>query len=189
MTAQYASGYVEGGAARNIECGFYPDFVQVINMTDLDNSWQANLTPIIHFDDGGTANLPAIEPGDHIRAADQGWSATVRDVYIHTGSWSGNSAEGWLFLDPGSVENPGNVADNDVIHVAKQKGGPYTATNAMVDDTDGLLEPGYNIQATPAGTDGFILYTSDTNSRGFTVPSLGADNELLYWQAFGPGTG
>lgn len=186
--AQYASGYIEGGAARNVECGFWPEYVRVLNVTDQDTIYEGHLTPIIEFDGGGGTGLEIL-PGDNIRASDAGWSAVVQEVVLMNGSWSGGNAEGYLILVPGSVVNASAIADNDNIAVSRQKGGAYSGNYATVDDADGLAEAGITVATTVAALDGFILYTSATASRGFTTPSLGANNELLFWQAFGPGVG
>lgn len=188
--AQYASGYFEGGAARNIDCGFWPDYVRIVNVSDRDHLYEAHTVPIIEFDTGSTTHREEIGAGDFIRAADSGWSGVVREVVITAGAFSTDNATGYLILEPGSLEGAANIADNDVIHIARQKGGAYTATDVMVDDADGQMETTFITQTTVAapGNDEEITYYA--GFRGFSVQSaVGGANDLMYWQAFGHGAG
>lgn len=187
---QVADGYIEGGTAQNIELGFHPRYVRILNLTEATEVYyDASLYDVLRFDDGDNEE---ILPGYTVQASDGGWSGVVAEVILTDGSW-GSGAAGYLVLEPGSLTGASNLADNDVIRVAKQKGetpsGDWgdlnTATNyRRTFDTD--TEVGF------IAANGITPYdgTSGGNGAGFSIGTgIGSANDLLYYIAFGGGAG
>ena len=188
---QVADGYIEGGTAQNIELGFHPRYVRILNLTEgTEVYYDASLYDVLRFDGGGTEE---IEAGYTIQAADDGWSAVVAEVVLISGTWAGGDAAGYLVLEPGSLTGAGNLADNDNIKVATQKGGDpsgnwatlNTATNyRRTFDTD--TEVGFIASNDITPYDG----TAAGNGVGFSIGTgIGSADDLLYYIAFGGGAG
>lgn len=189
----YAQGNLitpAAAAAINVECGFYPDYVKILNRTDAEVE-EASLQDALAFDGGGGTGLE-IKPGDIIRGATGGWEAVVEEVVLASGTWPGGNAAGLLMLVKGS-RTSGTITDNENIGVSRQKGLTPSGNYASV--ATGLLTGTLNIDdavAAAAANAGITLYTgtSGDKSRGFTIGSaLGGTGKRLFWQAWARGVG
>ena len=182
----YWQDYIVGtGAAVNLEIGFIPDVVRVTNLTDRDAIAIGVGHTILPFDDS-TGTTP-LEEGDLILGATSKARGVIKKVLVHTGSWGGSNAQGFLVLEHEELE--GTFQDNDNIQVVKQKGGPgdgntYVTLSGASVATDvaigaAVAAAGSNI--TVKAYDG----TSAGKGKGVTLGSaLSEDNKLLLVEAF-----
>ena len=195
----YASGLLVGtGAAINVSLGWVPDYVKVINLTDADMIFEGPLADVINFDSGGTLELMK---GDEIYASDGGWSGTIQEVLVRSGTWAGGDAAGWLVLEPGSLEGGANIANNDVIYRRPQQGGTDATNRATVASANRVtvtmqLDPTNGTDGNkmdPAGSNEHILPYHGTSAgagAGFTLQSSISENDkLLSYQAWICGAG
>lgn len=197
----YSSGFLTGtGAAQTVELGFVPDYVRVVNLTDADMIFEGPVYEVVAFDTGDSAS-DVIRAGDVIHAEDNGWLGVVKQVLVHTGAWGGNTAaSGWIVFEPGSLVGADNIADDDPIHVAPQKGATGATEFAKVSaaglvTTTMQLDPTNSTDANkmdPAGANEHIQAyygTSGADQSGFTLQSsISEDNKLLFYQAWGEGS-
>ncbi|MFN8829162.1 MAG: hypothetical protein ACK5W0_04755 [Labrys sp. (in: a-proteobacteria)] len=168
-------GYVLGtGAALNVEVGFVPDFVKVINMTDGDKVTEAALNnEIIPFTSGGVIEIRA---GDTIVGVTSGARAVVSQVLLASGTWAAGTAAGFFV-----------VSVDDVV-------GTFGAENVRVgagtDDATVTARVALNIDydtEVAAATGNAALSSfmgSATLGKGFTIGSTVSEaGKLLFWQA------
>lgn len=188
---RYNDGFIIGtGAARNIELGFVPSWVRIVNLTDADKVYEGPIAEAIAFDDGGTAEITA---GMRIDAADDGWRGIVGQVLLASGSWEGGDAAGWIVFEPGTLEGAANIGNNDVIHASDQADvkGPATDTDVAA---AGLVAVGVEHDPTNT-TDGSKMdpesgltayYGSHASAaRGFSISAaISEDGKLLGYQAW-----
>jgi len=170
-------GYIHGtGAALNIEIGFIPDKVTIVNVTDGDLITVGLMHERVAFTSGSVA----IKAGDTITGlTNTGVSGVVDQVILDSGSWAGGDAAGWLIFK----------ADRIV--------GTFGSENAEINDsgTNDLTvaaetETGVAIAAAVASATGnaaVIAYHGDADSgyaKGFTVGStVSEDGKLLHYEA------
>ena len=192
---RYNDGYLIGtGSARNVELGFIPSFVRVMNLTGTINVTQAALGEVIGFDGGGTKEIRA---GDAIYASDKGWEGIVQQVILNTGSWAGGNATGFIVFVPGTLTGAGNIADNDVIRIRPQDGVDDTATNRADVVTAGVRNGTFRTVAATALAAGgsnqdIVAYqgADAAGAKGFTIQSaVLADGDLGFYQAWSPDPG
>jgi hypothetical protein len=91
-------GYLVGnGAAQNVELGWVPDYVEVVNVTDGDKIHKAFIGPkqVVPFSGGGTTEIVV---GDKIVGATSAASAWVEEVLLYSGTWSGGDAAGFFVV-------------------------------------------------------------------------------------------
>lgn len=175
MTEQVKTGFLRGtGAAINVELGFVPDFVMVINMTDGDLITCGALGKVMAFTSGSLE----IQAGDKVSQSDTIY-ATVRQVILDTGSYAGGDAAGWLIFD------------------ADQITGTFTAAAAAVNDSGdddftaaAIDEDGVSIAAAVAGTTTAAtsaqsyVGAAGSAAKGFTVgATVSEDAKLLFYVA------
>ena len=201
---RYNDGFIRGtGAARNIELGFVPSWVRLINLTDADMIFEGPVAEAIAFDGGGNTahDTREIKAGDMIHASDDGWHGTVKQVILSTGSWAAGTAAGWIVFEGGTLEGVSSIADNDTIYVRPQAGAKGSADAATVNGA-GLttvtvqLDPTNTTDANkmdPAGTNEHIkpYYGAEgSKARGFTLESAVCESaKLLAFQAWAPDPG
>lgn len=167
-------GFVHGtGAALNVELGWIPDFVMVVNLTDGDDIWANFLGPVTAFTSGGTTE---IKKGDEIVGLTSGATAKVREVILDSGSWAGGDAAGWLILD---VET---IVGTFVGEGAGVNGGTTDfATLSAVHDEDGIDIDDAVAPTTTAATQ-LTSYKGDASNgyaKGFTIGSTVSENAKL----------
>lgn len=170
------TGFAYGtGAALNIECGFIPEFVIVINHTDGDvfNFAMPKYRPMA-FTSGGTSEIKA---GHTIVGATSGAKAKVLQVLADTGTWAGGDAAGSLILDADTVVG---TFTSEAIYIEGESGlddatGAAIGTVGVDSDTEIAADTGITPYVGAAGT----------NSKGFTLATaVSEDAKLLSWIAF-----
>ena len=191
----FAKKYLAGtGGAVNVELGFIPDWVRVTNITDDDVIHEGPLERVLAFDGGGGGGLE-LRGGQRIQgsSADKP-EALIRDVVVHTGTWTAGNAQGFIILD--LDEKPGTFENNEDLAVATQVGNRLIdehvfAGNYATMSADGpsavALELGSSGAAKGAATDTIAAYygTAGSASKGITLGStISEDNKLLVVQAW-----
>ena len=187
---RYNDGFIVGtGAARNIELGFVPSSVKIINISGRA-TFEATLAQVIAFDSGSVE----IKAGMRIDAADEGWRGVVAEVILASGSWAGGDAAGWIVFEPGTLVGSANIANNDGIFASDQAD-LAGRTNVADVSAAGLVAVGVerpvgggavvaNAEITP------YLGTEGSAAKGFTIAAgIAADNDLVRYQAWAPDPG
>tara|TARA_Y100000310_G_scaffold337654_1_gene425290 strand:- start:378 stop:1001 length:624 start_codon:yes stop_codon:yes gene_type:complete len=175
-------GHIHGtGAALNVEIGWVPDYVKIVNLTDGDKIYENFLGKVIAFTSGGLATAvngsKEIKPGDKLTGlTTTGTTTVIREIIMDSGSWSAGDAAGWLIS---------NAEDNV---------GVFGSENAEVNDSGGnditvavADEDGIDVDTEVAGTTtaatNIQSYVGDADSgyaKGFTVGStVSEDGKLL----------
>jgi hypothetical protein len=170
MTAQVKSGFVNGTAsAVNVELGWIPDHVRVVNLTDgnkINENW---LAKVMTFTSGSLE----IVSGDKVSQ-----SATiygyVKQVILDSGSYAGGDAAGWLIFDADQIFGTFTSAAAEVNDSGDND---LTASAANQDGIDIDTE----VAATTTAATNIAAYLgSATASKGFTIgATVSADGDLL----------
>lgn len=180
-TGQVASGFLRGtGAAINVELGWIPDFVQVINLTDGDKIHANFLKKVIAFTSGGTDEIKA---GDKIHGNTSDATAIVDQVILDTGSWAGGDAAGWLILEQASHNGTFQAETGYREDVDSDGDDKITLAAADQDGVDIDTE----VAATTTAATNIAEYvgSSGSNAKGFTVgATISEDAKLLGYFAF-----
>jgi len=180
-TGQVACGFLRGtGAAINVELGWIPDFVMVINLTDGDDIWMNALRKVVVFTSGGTEEIQA---GDKLHGNTSDATAIVQEVILDTGSWAGGDAAGWFILEAASMT--GTFGSETAYRDGEDADGTDRVTIAVAD------QDGVDIDTEVAGTTTAATNVSEyvgssaSNAKGFTVgATISEDAKLLYYTAF-----
>jgi hypothetical protein len=141
---------VGNGAAINVELGWIPDHVRVVNLTDADKDTEAFLGQIaysIPFTSGGTKVIAA---GDTITGATTaGASARIARVEVSSGTFAGGDAAGFFIVRYGDMT------------------GTFTSENVYVssDDTSGTNDATVTANVT-------ISFSTDTEVAGETTNAM-----------------
>lgn len=176
------TGLIRGtGAAVNVQLGWIPDYVKIVNLTDGDKVHEGFPGySIVVFTSGGTTE---IEKGMLIKGATSGATARVSDVIVDTGSWAAGDAAGWIVIDPAS--KVGTLTTENIF----VPGGTNDAT-IVVDVTFTI-----DIDTEVAGATGNAAITpyvgaASTAALGFTIGStISEDAKLLGYVAMRSGPG
>jgi hypothetical protein len=171
MTTNFKTGFFYGtGAALNVELGFVPDYVQIVNRTDGDKmhvSWVSKRT--MAFTSGGVNEIKA---GHTLVGATSGATATVLAVLADTGTWAGGDAAGTLILDAKSIVGTfgsesvyfkGSSSTNDATGAAVGGGGVDLDTEVAGDT---VITP--------------YLGVAGSAAHGFTVASGASEDAKLF---------
>lgn len=189
MESRYAADFLVGtGAAQNVEIGFVPDWVRVINVTDGDALYEGCLAPVRKFTSGGTRE---VKRGDQLVQLTNGRvsaSGVVRKVLRTSGSWAGGDAAGYLIFETGSLV--GTLGDAAAA-VAPQKGARSSADHLTLaaNDAEGIKVAA--AVASAAANQNIVPYvgTSGAGSEGFTIESeISESGKLLHFQAWSSGS-
>jgi hypothetical protein len=170
------TGFFYGtGAALNVELGWIPDFVTLVNITDGDVINQAfPAIKTMAFTSGGTNEIKA---GHTIVGATSGARARVRQVLADTGTWAGGDAAGTLIVEADTVT--GAFASESIY---------YDGSSSTNDATGAALgTPGEDIDTEVASDTGISAYVGGaaSNAKGFTVgSSISEDAKLFGYTAF-----
>lgn len=171
------TGYLRGtGAAINVELGWIPDKVTIINETDGDKVWVNTLKKKMVFSSGSTAPVA----GDKLTGQTSGATGTVLEVLLDTGSWAGADAAGWIILDPSTISG---TFQSEAVEV-NDSGTGDDLTGAAIDQ-DGI-DIDTEVAATTTAATNIIAYvgSSGANALGFTVGStISEDAKLLSYEA------
>lgn len=173
---QFKAGFVYGtGAAVNVEVGFIPDFVIVINHTDgtVFNMAMPAFRPMA-FTSGGTNE---IKDGHWIIGATSGARARVVKVLTDTGSWAGGDAAGTLILDSATIE--GTFGSENIYYEGSSSTNDATGAAVGTFGVDSDTEIAADTGITP------YVGSAGSASQGFTLASgIAIDAKLLTWAAF-----
>ncbi len=174
----FKSGELVGtGSAINVQIGWIPTKVTVVNVTD-GNKITIGFPKryIIPFSDGGTNVLAA---GDTIEGATSGATGVIATVLLYSGTWAAGTAAGFFVMEPGIV---GTFQSENVVGEASGATDDATVTvqvtHSVDIDTEVAGVTGNSAIAPYAGT-------AAANSKGFTLgSSVSTDNKLFRWGAW-----
>jgi hypothetical protein len=177
-TGMIASGYTVGNAAAiNVSLGWYPDKVEVWNLTAgtiVTNGFLSRQS--IPFSSGGTTEVTA---GQRIKGATSGALAIVEAVLLYSGTWAGGDAAGFFVVRDvtGTFQSENAYMDLD--------------DTAGIDDATITVNVTFSIKIDTAAaavttTSAILRYAGSTTAGiGFTIGSVVAtEANLLYWIAF-----
>ena len=197
---RYNDGILVGtAAAQDIEVGFVPSWVKVINQNSGTGNagvpivYEGPVAEVISFDSGGTEPITA---GQRVDAMDGGWRGIVKQVIVYAGTWAAGTADGFLVFEPGTLVGAGNIADNDVIYTSDQVDVRGPATDRAAVEVAGLkdlttvetstfdLSAAAGVRITP------YYGASGEKSHGFTFGATISDSDnMLFYQAWAPDPG
>lgn len=171
-------GYSLGtGAAINVELGWIPDYVRIINLTDGDKITEGFLArKLIPFSSGGTNEVVA---GDTIVGATSGATAVVAQVFLASGTWAGGDAAGFFLTYEDAIV--GTFGSENV----------YVSGDGGTNDATVTVQAEYNVDSDTevasatgnAAVSGYVG-VAGTNAKGFTIGStVSEDNDILGWVA------
>lgn len=187
MSSQVKVGFIHGtGSAENVELGWIPDYVKIVNLTDGDKIHENWLHKVIAFTSGSVE----IEAGDTLKGITSGAYATVKQVILDSGTWAGGDAAGWIVLEHegqsgtfeaengGQVAKVGDTPDNELtLTAAADQDGIDIDTEVAGTTTDAT-----NVKA--------YVGSAASNAKGFTVGSTISENgKLLGFIALRSGPG
>jgi len=177
---QFQCGYTVGNAAAiNIELGWIPDWVRVVNLTDADKDTEAFLGGgryVIPFSSGGTTE---IEVGDTIWGVTSNATAQVLQVLLYSGTWAAGDAAGFLVVD----DVDGTFDSEAVNNVSDASAADYATVTVNVNhywstDTEVAAE------TTTSRLTQYVGVQAE-NAKGFTIGAVVAEEaKLLAWFAF-----
>lgn len=165
------TGFFYGtGAATNIEVGFVPDQVTLVNRTDGDKmhvSWVAKRT--MAYTSGGPNEIKA---GHTLVGATSGATATVLSVLKTSGTWAGGDAVGTFIIDAKSIN--GTFGSESVY---------YDGSSSTNDATGAAVGGGgVDLDTEVAGDTSITPYlgAEGSASHGFTVASGASESGKLF---------
>jgi len=182
-TGQVATGFLKGtGAAVNVELGWIPEYVQIINLTDGDKVHINHVAKVIAFTSGGTSEIKA---GDKLHGNTSDDTAIIRQVILDSGTWAGGDAAGWFIF-----EHATETGDLTAAETAYREGvdadGTDGCTLTAAQDQDGI-DIDTEVAGTTTAATNVIAYvgSSGSNAKGFTVgATVSEDAKLLGYLAF-----
>ena len=183
MKPMFKSGTVVGtGAAINVECGFVPDYVRVVNLTDGDLVTELYHGVPILFDSGSTE----IKPDMEITGGTSGATARVKEVVLTSGTWAGGDAAGALLLHDETVA--GTFSNDEIIKLVDDRGYNRTTDAATVNGTIGTsgiaIAAAVATVTTAATRVTAYAGTAAGYSAGFTIGSTVSESgKVLRWVA------
>ncbi len=183
-TGQVAAGFLRGtGAAINVELGWIPDFVQIVNLTDGDKVHANFLKKVVAFTSGGTEEIKA---GDKLHGNTSDATAIIDQVILDSGTWAGGDAAGWFILQPASMSATSFSAAETAYREGVDSDGDNYCTLTAAEDQDGI-----DIDTEVAGTTTAATNVAEyvgargSNAKGFTVgATISEDAKLLGYFAF-----
>ncbi len=179
-TGQVATGFLRGtGAAINVELGWIPDFVKIVNLTDGDKIHMNALKKVIAFTSGGTDEIKA---GDKLHGNTSDATAIIDQVILDSGSWAGGDAAGWLILRPATVS--GTFEAETAYREDVDSDGDDKITVAAADQDGVDIDTEVAATTTAATNVSEYVGARGSNAKGFTVgQTISEDAKLLYYVA------
>ena len=164
---------VGDGAAQTVKCGFIPDYVRVVNVTDGDKDTEWFRGRAMPFTSGGTTE---IEVGDTIVGATSGAEAPVKQVLLSSGTWAGGDAAGFILFDEISKTGTFESENLDVGATLNLATVTVDVENTISTDTE---------VASETGNAAISAYLGDAdNAKGFTIGlTISEEAKLLRWVA------
>jgi len=182
MHATIIDGYVYGtGSAINIELGFFPDVVTVVNLTDGDKVTNAYMAFCAAFTSGGTAT---IAEGDVLVGATSGAYARLRKApVIASGSFAAGTAAGHFIFSRDSMV--GTFTASELLYVRNNSTG--SVDDATLTAAPAVINTSYDTEvATETGNAAISHYVGSSGSaaKGFTIGSTVSESaKFLHWEA------
>ncbi len=177
----FKTGFLVGdGAAQNVELGWIPDRVEVINVTDGDkwtigfpNEW------VIPFSSGGTTE---VEVGDTIKGATSNATAVIKQILLYSGTWAGGDAAGFFIASRdnvvGTFTTEAVYVSSDTTSGVDDASATANVTHTVSSDTEVASETGN------AAISGYVGVAA-SNAKGFTIGStISEEAKLLRWTAW-----
>lgn len=172
---QVVTGYIHGtGSAENVELGWIPDYVRIVNLTDGDKVHENWLGKVIAFTSGGTTEIKA---GDSIVGRTSGATAKIRQVILDSGSWAGGDAAGWFIVSAEDLSSTAWQAEGADLNGVDAD----AVTISAAADQDGI-DIDTEVAATTTAATNVKAYvgSSGANAKGFTVgATISEDGKLL----------
>lgn len=182
-SSQVATGFIRGtNAAINVELGWIPDFVQIINLTDGDKIHMNALATVLLFTSGGVDEIKA---GAKLHGNTSDATATIRQVILDSGTWAGGDAAGWFILDPTTQVDNFDAAET-AYREDVDSDGDDKVTLTAAEDQDGL-DIDTEVAATTTAATNIAAYIGarESNAKGFTIgATISEDTKLLFYVAF-----
>ncbi len=180
---QVATGFLRGtGAAINVELGWIPDFVMLINLTDGDEIYANNLKKVLAFTSGSTE----VKAGDKLHGNTSDATAIIDQVILDSGSWAGGDAAGFIILRPATLGSVSFSAAETAYREDVDSDGDDLLTLTAAENQDGI-----NIAAAVAATTTAATNITEyvgsrgSNAKGFTVgATVSEDGDLFTYLAF-----
>lgn len=173
---QVATGFLRGlGADLDVECGFVPDFVTIVNLTDGNKISMNPLKKIVAF----TSGSEEIKPGEIVRGNTSQAYAEVEQVLVISGTYEGGDAAGFLVLSVGSLEGQ-FVAETAYRFQIDQAGDNIVNLSGPADQNGVDIDTEVSATITEATQCREFRGTRGDKSLGFTVgASLAINGKLL----------
>lgn len=171
------------GSAINVQVGFIPDRVEIINVTDGDRIDIYTRGRAMAFTSGGTNTIAA---GSVLTGATSGATLRVRQVLLASGTWAGGDAAGFFIADEEDVSGT-FTSENVYISSGVNLANPVGTNDATVTvDTDyEVVITTAVASGTPSGT--ITAYAGSQSSgyaKGFTIGATTSESgKLLRWFA------
>lgn len=180
-TGQITTGFLRGtGAAVNVELGWVPDFVMVVNLTDGDKVHMNAIKQVIAFTSGGTDEIKA---GDKLHGNTSDATATIDQVIVDSGTWAGGDAAGWLIIDRTTLVS--NFQGETAYREDIDSDGDDKVTLSAAEDQDGI-DIDTEVAATTTDATNCYAYSGSaaSNAKGFTVgATVSVNAKLLFYVA------
>ncbi len=183
------TGFIHGtGNALNVEIGFVPDYVKLIDWTNGDIITEGFMKRVIVF----TSLSTAIRTGMWIKGRTSGARARILQVIIDSGTVAAGDAEGWLICnvedvigtleteeaqvyatDPGAGASPTDhldiVVDTELGITTALAVAPTTTAATQVNaygGTEGALRKGFTVGGTVSINDTLFFYIAIGSDQG-----------------------
>ncbi len=177
------SGFIHGtGSALNVELGWIPDFVMMINLTDGTPIHMNFLGKVAAFTSGGLATAVGgsknIKPGDKITGlTTTGAFATIREVILLAGTMDGGNATGWLIFNAEDMTGTFTGENGEI-----NDSGGNDITLTATEDEDGV-DIDSEVTATTSAATSIQSYVGNADSgyaKGFSVGGTMGTNAKLF---------
>lgn len=174
-TGQVAVGMVRGtGSAINVELGWIPDWVRIVNLTDGDDIWENWLGKVATFTSGGTNEIKA---GDTLVGNTSGASGIVRQVIVDTGTWAAGDAAGWIIYQPASLS--GTFGAETAYRHGVDAAGTDSIT-VTLPNQDGIdIDTEVAATTTDATNVKEYVGAAGSNAKGFTIGATVSEDAKL----------
>lgn len=191
------TGFIHGtGAAINVEIGFVPDYVKILDWTNGNIVTEGFMQRVVVF----TSMSKAIVTGNWIKGATSGARARVNEVIIDSGTVAGGDAAGWLICDAEEIGDESGAApasehgtlqtETAQVHTSKPSASASGATDdlSIVVDTELCITTAAAVATATTAAAQVNAYTGTeaTRRKGFTLgATVSQDGVLLFYIALG----
>ena len=192
------TGMIHGtGADINVEIGFVPEYVRILNLTDGEEVVEAFLDLVIPFTSGSGIKLRAGVWLKMLSTSTTIATIRVKKVILESGTLAGGDAAGWIIATPGDIV--GTITAGETAQVYESDPADAAAGTDHITLTTAEVTLG-QVTITNAGpvqhavaTTGVAAYVGDADNgyrKGFTVSDgIAEDGKLLGYVALSNGQG